>query len=108
MAETLLSSVIKRKIQIIILQKENQIGYLVFWCNTNKFKNIHILFFNLFSLLLRFFFCLSILHFYLGDLIRELANECGFEIDEEGSAVIDHLNFDIEDDGKVSFILKVN
>lgn len=39
--------------------------------------------------------------FYLGDLIRELANECGFEIDEESSAVIDHLNFDIEDDGKV-------
>lgn len=42
---------------------------------------------------------------YLGDLIRELANECGFEIDEEGSAVIDHLNFDIEDDGKVSFYI---
>lgn len=40
---------------------------------------------------------------FLGDLIRELANECGFEIDEEGSAVIDHLNFDIEDDGKVRF-----
>lgn len=39
-------------------------------------------------------------------MIRELANECGFEIDEEGSAVIDHLNFDIEDDGKVSFYIK--
>jgi len=41
----------------------------------------------------------------VGDLIRELANECGFEIDEEASAVIDHLNFDIEDDGKHSLIV---
>jgi len=41
----------------------------------------------------------------VGDLIRELANECGFEIDEEGSSVIDHLNFDIEDDGKHTLIV---
>lgn len=41
----------------------------------------------------------------VGDLIRELANECGFEIDEEGSAVIDHLNYDIEDDGKHTLIV---
>lgn len=29
-----------------------------------------------------------------GEGIRELALECGFEIDEENAAVIDHLNFD--------------
>lgn len=66
------------------------------------FKNVialdHILW-----LYIYFFFHMFIL-LYSGDLIRELANECGFEIDEEGSAIIDHLNFDIEDDGKVSSI----
>ncbi|XP_064461319.1 dolichyl-diphosphooligosaccharide--protein glycosyltransferase 48 kDa subunit-like [Ornithodoros turicata] len=36
----------------------------------------------------------------VGDVMRELANECGFEIDEEGSAVIDHLNYDLSDEGK--------
>ena len=36
----------------------------------------------------------------VGDAIRELATEVGIEIDEEGSAVIDHLNFDGgKDDG---------
>lgn len=29
-----------------------------------------------------------------GEAIRELASECGFEIDEENAAVIDHLNHD--------------
>ena len=29
-----------------------------------------------------------------GDAMRELASECGFEVDEEGAAVIDHLNYD--------------
>jgi oligosaccharyltransferase complex subunit beta len=29
-----------------------------------------------------------------GEGIRELASECGFEIDEENAAVIDHLNYD--------------
>lgn len=29
-----------------------------------------------------------------GDAIRELASECGFEIDEENASVIDHLNYD--------------
>ena len=33
--------------------------------------------------------------------MRELATECGVEFDEEKSAVIDHLNYDIADDGKV-------
>ncbi|PRD21309.1 UNVERIFIED_CONTAM: ddost [Trichonephila clavipes] len=41
----------------------------------------------------------------VGDLIRELSNECGFEIDEEGAYVIDHLNYDIEDDGKHTLIV---
>lgn len=40
-----------------------------------------------------------------GDILRELATECGFEIDEEGSSVIDHLNYDVSDDGKVSSYL---
>lgn len=34
-----------------------------------------------------------------GDALNELAPECGFEIDEEGSAVIDHLNYDKSDNG---------
>ena len=36
-----------------------------------------------------------------GDVLREIASECGFEADEEGNSVIDHLNFDEEkDEGK--------
>lgn len=31
-----------------------------------------------------------------GEALRELATECGFEIDEEKAAVIDHLNYDLE------------
>ena len=42
----------------------------------------------------------------LGDPMRELASECGVEFDEESSAVIDHLNYDVADDGKVSLIYK--
>jgi len=34
-----------------------------------------------------------------GEALRELATECGFEVDEEGAAVIDHLNYDISDLG---------
>lgn len=34
--------------------------------------------------------------------MRELATECGVEFDEEKSAVIDHLNYDVADDGKVA------
>lgn len=41
----------------------------------------------------------------VGDVMRELANECGFEIDEEGNYVIDHLNFDVSDDGKHTTIV---
>ena len=28
------------------------------------------------------------------DALREVATECGLEADEEGTSVIDHLNFD--------------
>ena len=34
-----------------------------------------------------------------GDALRDLASECGFELDEEGSSVIDHMNYDISDVG---------
>lgn len=33
--------------------------------------------------------------------MKELAQECGVEFDEENSAVIDHLNYDVSDAGKV-------
>lgn len=34
-----------------------------------------------------------------GDALRELASENGFEVDEEGASVIDHLNYDVSDAG---------
>ncbi|XP_075236959.1 dolichyl-diphosphooligosaccharide--protein glycosyltransferase non-catalytic subunit Ost48 [Lycorma delicatula] len=40
-----------------------------------------------------------------GDILRELASECGFEVDEEGASVIDHLNYDISDNGKHTLIV---
>uniref|UniRef100_A0A224XCL9 Dolichyl-diphosphooligosaccharide--protein glycosyltransferase 48 kDa subunit n=1 Tax=Panstrongylus lignarius TaxID=156445 RepID=A0A224XCL9_9HEMI len=40
-----------------------------------------------------------------GDILRELASECGFEIDEEGAAVIDHLNYDVSDSGKHTLVV---
>jgi len=39
------------------------------------------------------------------DILRELASECGFEVDEEGASVIDHLNYDTSDKGKVIFAI---
>merc|ERR1711935_581435 len=40
-----------------------------------------------------------------GDVLREVASECGFEADEEGNSVIDHLNFDVDlDSGKHTLI----
>lgn len=33
------------------------------------------------------------------EALHELASECGFEIDEEGASVIDHMNYDISDSG---------
>lgn len=35
-----------------------------------------------------------------GDVYREIASECGFEMDEESAAVIDHFNYDATDDGE--------
>lgn len=40
-----------------------------------------------------------------GDILRELASECGFEVDEEGASVIDHLNYDVSDTGKHTLIV---
>ncbi|ESO82537.1 hypothetical protein LOTGIDRAFT_197848 [Lottia gigantea] len=41
----------------------------------------------------------------LGDPIRELATECGVEFDEENTAVIDHLHYDFNDEGKHTLIV---
>ncbi|XP_012259967.1 dolichyl-diphosphooligosaccharide--protein glycosyltransferase 48 kDa subunit [Athalia rosae] len=40
-----------------------------------------------------------------GDVLRELASECGFEVDEEGAAVIDHMNYDVSDAGQHTTIV---
>ncbi|XP_058828706.1 dolichyl-diphosphooligosaccharide--protein glycosyltransferase 48 kDa subunit [Topomyia yanbarensis] len=40
-----------------------------------------------------------------GDALRELASECGFEVDEENAAVIDHLNYDSSDSGDHTLIV---
>ncbi|XP_047349278.1 dolichyl-diphosphooligosaccharide--protein glycosyltransferase 48 kDa subunit [Vespa velutina] len=40
-----------------------------------------------------------------GDALRELASECGFEIDEEGASVIDHMNYDVSDSGYHTMIV---
>nr|CAG4647873.1 EOG090X05EE [Moina brachiata] len=40
-----------------------------------------------------------------GDVLREITAECGFEMDEEGAAVIDHLNYDVKDQGKHTLII---
>lgn len=40
-----------------------------------------------------------------GDVLRELASEVGFEVDEEGASVIDHLNYDVHDLGKHTLIV---
>nr|CAG4647021.1 EOG090X05EE [Megafenestra aurita] len=40
-----------------------------------------------------------------GDVLREITAECGFEVDEEGAAVIDHLNYDLLDQGKHTLIV---
>ncbi|KAL7288834.1 hypothetical protein TKK_0016810 [Trichogramma kaykai] len=35
-----------------------------------------------------------------GDALRDLASESGFEIDEVGTSVIDHMNYDVSDYGR--------
>jgi len=43
---------------------------------------------------------------FAGDAVRELASECGFEFDDEGTSVIDHLHFDSQlDDGRHTTIV---
>ncbi|CAI9734829.1 dolichyl-diphosphooligosaccharide--protein glycosyltransferase 48 kDa subunit-like [Octopus vulgaris] len=41
----------------------------------------------------------------IGDPLREIATECGVEFDEEKTAVIDHLNYDVSDGGKHTLIV---
>jgi len=41
----------------------------------------------------------------LGEVLREIASEVGFEADEEGTSVIDHLNYDVKDEGKHNLII---
>ena len=36
-----------------------------------------------------------------GEAIRDLASECGIEFDEGKTSVIDHLNYDVSDPGRV-------
>lgn len=36
-----------------------------------------------------------------------MASECGIEYDEEETAVIDHLNYDVKDEGYVSVHVKL-
>jgi len=40
-----------------------------------------------------------------GEVLREIASECGFEVDEEGTTVIDHLNFDAKDGGQHNLVV---
>ncbi|XP_071494303.1 dolichyl-diphosphooligosaccharide--protein glycosyltransferase 48 kDa subunit-like [Diadema antillarum] len=35
----------------------------------------------------------------IGEPLRDLGSNCGVEFDEEGTAVIDHLNYDVKDEG---------
>lgn len=41
----------------------------------------------------------------VGEAIRELAIECGLEIDEEGAQMIDHLNYDLSDEGSHTLVV---
>ncbi|KAI0219947.1 Dolichyl-diphosphooligosaccharide--protein glycosyltransferase 48 kDa subunit [Lamellibrachia satsuma] len=41
----------------------------------------------------------------IGEPISELASECGVEFDEENTFVIDHLNYDVTDDGKHTLVV---
>jgi len=40
-----------------------------------------------------------------GDILQEIATECGFELDQERSSVIDHLNYDVKDEGKHTLLV---
>lgn len=41
----------------------------------------------------------------IGEAIRDFGSECGVEFDEEKTAVIDHLNYDVSDPGKHTLIV---
>ncbi|CAF1206835.1 unnamed protein product, partial [Didymodactylos carnosus] len=41
----------------------------------------------------------------IGDAIREFAGECGIEFADDKSAVIDHLNFDSNDNGQHTLVV---
>ncbi|CAF5210305.1 unnamed protein product, partial [Rotaria magnacalcarata] len=41
----------------------------------------------------------------VGDVIREFASECGIEFADDKSAVVDHLNYDLSDDGQHTLIV---
>ncbi|CAL8105942.1 unnamed protein product [Calicophoron daubneyi] len=41
----------------------------------------------------------------VGEAIRELGSECGVEFDERKTAVIDHYNYDIKDDGNHTYLV---
>lgn len=40
-----------------------------------------------------------------GDALKDIASECGFEADEEGTYVIDHMNFDTKDEGQHTLVV---
>ena len=40
-----------------------------------------------------------------GEVLREIASECGFEVDEDGTYVIDHLNFGAKDSGHHTLVV---
>ena len=40
----------------------------------------------------------------VGDILRDLGMEMGIEMDEEGTTVIDHMNYDVKDQGKHSLL----
>ena len=41
----------------------------------------------------------------VGDILRDLGMEMGIEMDEEGTTVIDHMNYDIKDQGEHSLLV---
>uniref|UniRef100_A0A183SQC0 Dolichyl-diphosphooligosaccharide--protein glycosyltransferase 48 kDa subunit n=1 Tax=Schistocephalus solidus TaxID=70667 RepID=A0A183SQC0_SCHSO len=40
----------------------------------------------------------------IGEAIKDFGSECGIEFDDEKTAVIDHMNYDVMDEGKVTVI----
>ena len=54
------------------------------------------------------FFCILIITCcFSADPIRELASECGVEFDEEKTSVIDHISYDVSDEGEVCKIMEM-